>query len=51
MAKAKKNLATQEPSPWAEGFVDGFPDKVNKWTDSANLLAAQLAAIKRLSAA
>ena len=51
MAKAKKNLATQEPSPWPEGFVDGFPDQVSKWMDSANLLSAQLAAIKRLSAA
>ena len=50
MAKAKKNLASEEPSPWPEGFVDSFPEKVSKWMDSANLLSAQLAAIKRLSA-
>ena len=50
MSKAKKNLASEEPSDWPEGFVDSFPGKVSKWMDSANLLSAQLAAIKRLSA-
>ena len=50
MSKAKKNLASEEPSDWPQGFADSFPGTAAKWIDSANLLSAQLAAIKRVSA-
>ena len=50
VAKAKENLASDDPEDWPIGFADGFPAKVGKWVDSASLLAVQLDASKRANA-
>ena len=47
---AKTKLGNADPEPWPEALVEELAKATKEWQESASLLAAQLAAIKRASA-
>ena len=46
---AEQKLGEADPASWGGEFTTAFAEETKSWSESAVLLAAQLAAIKRAS--